>query len=497
MAVLGLCSGCPSELATLDRVCPGDPMVPECRSVGCAGPYECISYCVQNYPDSEGIPTGGRGSWCDDPRVPVDFGDFCSDHDDVLGCTDWCAGHEGRCHAATDGDGDLDSDHDTDGDSDVDSDTDTDTDPDEDPDLSCGTDDDCPRATEAHCDGSRCVPCTSGDHCSHLGGLPVCDEGGCYPCSATDPGICAAARPYCDATAHECVACLEHGHCSTQTPYCDPTAHTCTECLEQSHCTEPDASQCNESHECVGCGSDEHCTDLAGRPACESGVCYECSTTNASACTGETPRCDTAGHSCVQCLAHADCHEAAAGQCDETHHCVPCTDDEHCAGVADLPHCAAGTCVACAGYAHCPTGQVCNYTTHACVEACRECHTEPDDCADVLGAGFYCDRDWADPARWHCFQRAVAEFPACERPWVRFPTGICMPPTTTTCQGLLEFGQVCDPRESALTCGDDDIAGDGACPDPEGYCTYRCIDTEFHDEWCPTGASCTAVGCVR
>jgi len=114
----------------------------------------------------------------------------------------------------------------------------------------------------------------------------------------------------------------------------------------------------------------------------------------------------------------------------------------------------------------------------------------------VLGAGFVCRNDWDDPALWHCFQRAVAEFPACERPWV-LDRSNCVPPETTTCQGLLEFGQVCDPRESALTCGDDDIAGDGACPDPEGYCTYRCIDTEFHDEWCPTGASCTAVGCVR
>jgi hypothetical protein len=37
------------------------------------------------------------------------------------------------------------------------------------------------------------------------------------------------------------------------------------------------------------------------------------------------------------------------------------------------------------------------------------------------------------------------------------------------------------------------------CPGVERECTYYCIDIDFvpHNEWCPEGTSCTALGCAR
>ncbi len=71
------------------------------------------------------------------------------------------------------------------------------------------------------------------------------------------------------------------------------------------------------------------------------------------------------------------------------------------------------------------------------------------------------------------------------------PTGevvdVCVPPQTTTCLGIVEFGMDCVGDNE---CGvDDGDVEDAAC---EGLlCTYRCAeDSTYHSEWCPEGTTC-------
>ena len=67
-----------------------------------------------------------------------------------------------------------------------------------------------------------------------------------------------------------------------------------------------------------------------------------------------------------------------------------------------------------------------------------------------------------------------------------------MPPETTSCEGLVDFGEECDPSSPA-TCGDGDGASDdGACPGSLRTCTYHCTE----DEQCPVDTTCTGLPTV-
>ena len=209
--------------------------------------------------------------------------------------------------------------------------------------------------------------------------------------------------------------------------------------------------------------------------------------------------CDLDGHECVECLSHEHCADVSMSRCDDHNECAPCTADEHCVHLDGTPACrdADGTCVECTSNADCIAGEVCNYTTNACVEACRAC-TRDADCAGL--EGFYCVVDY--PGSFRCLQ-SVTE---CERPWVQTQLArdggrgvlvwVCAPPATTSCLGIVEFGEAC-MAETASMCGIDGIIGDWTCLDTvPRYCTYFC--TAEAD--CPPDTTCgggVPARCVR
>ena len=505
--------------------CPADPMTAECPRGTCSGPYECISYCIRYFPEGESIPAAGMGAWCDDARVP-ELGGFCRDNPGVVGCPQWCDDHPGECDGGTDGDGDSDIDGDGDGDLDADGDGDSDGDTEAD----CEDHDDCSVADTARCQDGLCVACDADEHCESVEGLPACQDGICYECTADNTAACAGETPLCDTERNRCATCIDAGdctgpeasrcaegvcvacegnddcthlpglpacedgvcyqctelhtsECSDDTPMCNAEENRCVECIEQAHCTSTTESQCSDGM-CAACSADDHCTHIPDLPACNDGTCVECTAESTDACTDGTPYCHADSNNCVACLDHTHCTDPAAAQCSPTHACEPCSDNTHCDGVEGLPICDDTQCVECTLYAHCPSGEVCNYTTQECVAACRECNPIDDDCAEVLGAGFICERNGVATSLWRCFQSSAS----CERPWIEV-RGICLPPETTSCEGVTEFGEECVDTDP---CGVDEISGDGFCTDGERNCTYFCtVDLE-----CPADTTCSGVPLV-
>jgi Cys-rich repeat protein len=299
----------------------------------------------------------------------------------------------------------------------------------------------------------------------------------CHECTADNDDACVGATPYCDTTGHECVECLEHDQCEdAAASRCDGTTFTCEACDDDAQCA--------------------HVPDL---PACDGGTCYECSFENTTAC-GDSLHCDLDGHECVECTEFTHCLSPGAARCDEaTHGCVPCTEDMDCVHLAGTPACRDdGTCVECTSNADCIAGEVCNHTTNTCVEACRDCIADETVC-DELGEDFVCVRDWIGSLV--CLQRAGT----CERPWIvrnLWPGDqrVCAPPATTSCLGIVEFGEACGLGEdipSGPHCGIDGVEGDGTCLDTvPRYCTYFC--TAEAD--CPPDTTCgggVPARCVR
>jgi hypothetical protein len=66
---------------------------------------------------------------------------------------------------------------------------------------------------------------------------------------------------------------------------------------------------------------------------------------------------------------------------------------------------------------------------------------------------------------------------------------LCAPPPTTSCLGVVEFGQegICPPTDD---CGDNNVPDDAICV-ASTYCSYRCVQgVTPHEEWCPPGSTC-------
>ena len=127
-------------------------------------------------------------------------------------------------------------------------------------------------------------------------------------------------------------------------------------------------------------------------PACEpNGACGQCSATNAAACGGATPVCNTAAQTCVVCLTNAQCGGATPVCNTATHTCRGCaghadcggatpacqaggacgqcsaTNAAACGGATPVCNAASGTCVRCLANADCSgTTPVCNVATHTC-----------------------------------------------------------------------------------------------------------------------------------
>lgn len=274
----------------------------------------------------------------------------------------------------------------------------------------------------------------------------------------------------------------------------------------------------------VGDGGDGGVRDVGvDAPVPPDAYVYPCG----HACTGTTPLCNMTTHSCVQCLAEADCSTlaptshceptshtcvacldstqcttASAARCDTTSHaCAACSGNGDCAHLAGTTACNAGTCVACTATNETACGaNSCNPMTHACTTTPRgsvarchgcvadsECTGAMDRCVPMqfMGAahGSYC---LALPA------------PGCTRPY-----GVPTPMRLSTSGAAA--ASYCGVDESLVTCeavlaliagrtctlATDCNAMGAQCQTVNltpGSCTYACgLSTQ-----CPSGANCGA-----
>jgi len=111
-------------------------------------------------------------------------------------------------------------------------------------------------------------------------------------------------------------------------------------CVGNEDCMDPAAPFCEPvSGECVRCDGvgdgDAACAELdAGAPLCVEGTCVQCTGEAAEACTGVTPVCDAETSTCVPCVEHAQCGEAACNLF--TGACLPSAEE------GDVVHVGAG-----------------------------------------------------------------------------------------------------------------------------------------------------------
>lgn len=251
--------------------------------------------------------------------------------------------------------------------------------------------------------------------------FPVCEtlSGACVECTATKPGACTAQGKACDPALNKCVSCLTDnngpplsaGECPTTEPFCinpgvsstcvqckaggvalctglgqvcDVPNNKCVDCLVSADCKTATNPICDTAtNTCVPCAGDRltgaapQCP-TAPLPACVSGACKECSGTDTTACTGATPKCDTANNVCVECNVNGDC---GAGKpfCVNKVCSNSCLSDAQCGGTT--PKCAPdGLCHECVegavgGDAYCktiPPQTICSGTT------CTQCKSFAD-----------------------------------------------------------------------------------------------------------------------
>ena len=241
------------------------------------------------------------------------------------------------------------------------------------------------------------------------------------------------------------------------------------------------------------------------------------------ACTGDTPHCDEASRSCVECLersqctttalpacvdgaceecgANTDCSTAAASRC-EANSCVACAGDGDCSHVAGLNVCVDGACVACRTGSNCASG-VCLLSTNTCAPTggtgtrCSECVRDDECQAGMLcvpmrfgatSVGNFCawrqDATGTGAPAGNCFNSP---------PYVRnttatsvdgIVTNVCVL-RTSTCAAHRHFSQPLCSMDA--DCGAPSV-NDGFCV-MGSHCTAGC--TTYED--CPcTDISCTS-----
>lgn len=155
------------------------------------------------------------------------------------------------------------------------------------------------------------------------------------------------------------------------------------QCTMDAQCS-GDTPHCDlATHTCVGCQTDADCKDPKA-PACQpSGACGECSATNDKLCVDDTPVCNTMAGICVLCTAMdaSACLDSKDGpQCVGGLHCG-CFQDSDCGGAN--------------------SGIVCDPMAEICVEGCKgeggngcpdgkECTSKDStigQCIEVTGTG--------------------------------------------------------------------------------------------------------------
>ena len=115
--------------------------------------------------------------------------------------------------------------------------------------------------------------------------------------------------------------------------------------------------QCLTNNECGDglCDTNtKSCVECLGDEDCTQGVCLEGNTTQDNAC--------------VECRGNAQCLDAQASLCSAANECAPCAADADCSHLQDLGQCVAGTCRECTTESEATdcAGNVCDPTTYTC-----------------------------------------------------------------------------------------------------------------------------------
>jgi hypothetical protein len=228
--------------------------------------------------------------------------------------------------------------------------------------------------------------------------------------------------------AQKCVECIDGGDCASG--HC--VGHECVECEEDKNCPDADASHCDlNSHSCVGCTSNTHCGHLSATRAC-----------------------NTTARECVECNDDTTC---AGKACIRSQH--ECSD----VNVGAL-----GVCGMCQADSMCGTNMKCVPMTFG-----------------STSYGTYCAFTRSSRSGGNC----SGARPYSQSVSVRSVDGssqtYCAPPTSTTCEGVLDLTSVF----GGTNCSGDSQCGrgidDGNC-NGNGRCTYGCVaDTD-----CPSNTTC-------
>lgn len=137
---------------------------------------------------------------------------------------------------------------------------------------------------------------------------------------------CSGATPFCDEGRGACVACTATEGCSGATPICNTTAAGgayCVECLTDTQCP---GSTCNPSTR-----------------TCRSHVVPDAGSACPTMCAGQTPQCDAASRTCVQCLVDSQCG-GGSRVCDASHRCALAPSDGGTCVMQQAPPTCTATC---------------------------------------------------------------------------------------------------------------------------------------------------------
>jgi hypothetical protein len=358
---------------------------------------------------------------------------------------------------------------------------------------------------------TACFPCTTSGDCS--GAFPVCIGGACVQCDGNagsgTPAACPPSRPIC--ASGECIGCT-------------PTSNSCSGTTPTCNVATGDCAPCTGDH---GSGAIRPCPTAAA-PACLStGACGECSGTNATACAGITPSCDTTTNTCGACngehgssatrpcpsFANPHClGTGACGKCGDSAECTPplsecqiaigicgeaCSDDSECPATK---WCAGGVCVPKTKNGEpipnvAPVNGDCTPANGARVCASGVCDEADDRCGLVNGADCgppptdaLCRSERCFPADNKC---GLPEGEPCLgdgdcRTNVCSDTGVCATCESDADCGGPTSGKVCDTLQKLCRDGCRGTGGNGC---PEGRrCTStddtigRCVECEADSE---------------
>lgn len=241
------------------------------------------------------------------------------------------------------------------------------------------------------------------------------------PCGAP----CTGSTPHCDEGLSRCVACRDDDDCDAAAPHCDRSGADplCIECLASDECAD------------------------AETPACIAGTCAPCAADEQCAAHAATPDCDEASGRCVACTRETEATRCGAFSCSSlTHTCTTTTRGNQ------------DTCDPCEADSECAIGRRCVQHTFMGTDV-----------------GYFC---FLDSSMGGCGDTDTARRPYSTRTELTSIDGAtatyCMPPTTTTCEGIRDTRSVSCTMDSE--CGVDGL-DDGYCPlvgTGALACSYRC-----------------------